>query len=44
MSQWKTNNQSYGQHIAKTNSVPKKIGKTTVGFLEAQDVGNFIHE
>ena len=45
MSQWKTNNQSYGQHIVKSNSVPKKkVGRSTIEFLQGQDVGNFIHE
>ena len=33
MSNWKTNNQQYGQNN-KTNSIPKKkIGKSTVEFL-----------
>ena len=34
MSNWKTNNQQYGQNNNKTNSIPKKkIGKSTVEFL-----------
>ncbi len=34
MSNWKTNNQQYGQYTSKTGSVPKKkIGKSTVEYL-----------
>ena len=46
MSQWKTNNQSYGSHVSKrTSSEPKKkIGKSTLQYLESLDKGGFIHE
>jgi hypothetical protein len=41
----KTNNQVYGSHYGRSSSQAKqKIGKSTVGFLESLDKGNFIHE
>lgn len=45
MNQWKTNNQSYGSHVKRSASEPKKkIGKSTLQYLESLDKGGFIHE
>ena len=40
MSNWKTGNQTYGSHSAPK----KKIGKSTIAYLEANDNTGFIHE
>ena len=44
MSGWKTNNQNYGSHYGRSSSAPKKkIGKSTLEYLETLDKGGFVH-
>ena len=45
MSQFQTNNQSYGSHYNKSSSVNKqRMANTTLDFLKQNDGNDFIHQ
>lgn len=45
MSTWKTSNQNYGSHSGRPSSLPsKKIGRSTLEYIEKLDKGDFIHQ
>ena len=46
MSNWKTNNQSYGAHYGRASTASKKpkVGKSTLEYIQGLDKGGFIHE
>ena len=43
MSNFQTNNQSYGSHYTRTNSLNKAKITTTLDFLKQNDQKGFIH-